>query len=429
MNSELTNAAAIDLCSHMAENLIPSEIIKLGNEINAKIKQGEKIYNLTIGDFDPKIFGIPPELTEYIIDAYRKGHTNYPMANGMLELRSVLSKYISSKLNLTYSTDEILISAGARPIIYSIYKTIIDPGDKVIFATPSWNNNHYCHLSAAQKIELEVGPEQNFMPRASDIAPYIKEATMIALCSPQNPTGTVFEKDTLLEICELVLAENVRRKGKQKPLYILYDQIYWQLTFGNVKHYEPVGLLKELKDYVIYVDGLSKVFAATGVRVGWTFGPFHVIDKMKSILSHVGAWAPKAEQIATAEFMGNEAAVSNYLHWFIPEIEKRLTGLYEGLNSLKNQNYPIDVIPPQAAIYLTAQFPWKGKKTNDLTLHQQSDVTKYLIDQCGIAIVPFKAFGASADSAWYRISVGTLDSKNIPEILESLKKGMDKFID
>lgn len=429
MSSEASNPTKINLCSAMAENLIPSEIIKLGNEISNKIKQGEKIHNLTIGDFDPKIFPIPNSLKNNIITAYNDGQTNYPAANGMLELRTVISKYIKENLNIDYSADEILISAGARPIIYSIYTTLLDPGDKVLFATPSWNNNHYCHLLAANKIELEVGPEQNFMPTAKDIEPYIKEATMIALCSPQNPTGTVFEKNALLEICHLVIEENKRRKGIQKPLYILYDQIYWQLTFGNNKHYEPVGLIPELKDYVIYVDGISKAFAATGVRVGWTFGPAHVINKMRAILSHVGAWAPKAEQVATAHFMQNKSDVKEYLDWFIPAVEKRLFGLYHGIIDLKNQNYPIDVIIPQAAIYLTVCLPWKGKKTSEFHLNSQEEVSKYLIDKCGIAIVPFKAFGSSSESPWYRISVGTLDEKNISDIVNSLKRGMDHFID
>ncbi len=124
----------------------------------------------------------------------------------------------------------------------------------------------------------------------------------------------------------------------------------------------------ELKDYVIYVDGISKAFAATGVRVGWTFGPAHVINKMRAILSHVGAWAPKAEQVATAHFMQNKSDVKEYLDWFIPAVEKRLFGLYHGIIDLKNQNYPIDVIIPQAAIYLTVCLPWKGKKTSEFHL-------------------------------------------------------------
>jgi len=207
--------------SNMAANLIPSEIIKLGNEINNLIKSGVKVFNLTIGDFDPEIFPIPKELTSFIIEAYQKGYTNYPAANGVPELRNALSEFIQEKLGLDYSPEEILISGGSRPLIYATYRTIVDEGDTVIYAVPSWNNNHYCHLSGAKKVELEVGQEQNFMPHAEDLKPHLSEAVLLALCSPQNPTGTVFDKNTLLEISQLVLEENQRRKGKRKPLYIL----------------------------------------------------------------------------------------------------------------------------------------------------------------------------------------------------------------
>ena len=156
-------------------------------------------------------------------------------------------------------------------------------------------------------------PENNFMPSAADIKPHIGKATLIALCSPQNPTGTVFTKEGLTEICQLVIEENKRRGDKQKPVYVLYDQVYWQLTFGDIKHYNPVTLCPEMRDYTVFVDGISKAFAATGVRVGWAMGHKKVIDKMKSIIGHVGAWAPKAEQVAVAKYLDNTAAVNNFM--------------------------------------------------------------------------------------------------------------------
>ncbi len=430
MQSTPGNLALLRNSSHMAETLIPSEIIKLASEVNHKIQLGEEIFNLTIGDFNPAIFPIPKELEDAIIKAYQSGHTNYPAANGMVELRKILSSSILNKLGLDYSPDEILVSGGARPLIYAIYKTILDKGDLVLFPVPSWNNNHYCHLSEACGQALEVSAAQNFMPTAADIKPFIEKATLIALCSPQNPTGTVFAKDTLLEICQLVKQENIRRSGNQKPLYIMYDQIYWELTFGDTRHYDPVSLEPALRDYVIYVDGLSKVFAATGVRVGWSFGPKKLIDQMRAILSHIGAWAPKAEQMATASFLQNTEAVQAYLNWFKPEIHYRLSALYDGIIKLKNDSYPIDIINPQAAIYLTVQCPWKGKTVKgSKVLETQQMVTAFILDTCKIAIVPFKAFGSSDDSDWYRISVGTLEKDHIDSIISGFKKGMDQLED
>ncbi|HEX5624738.1 MAG TPA: pyridoxal phosphate-dependent aminotransferase [Saprospiraceae bacterium] len=428
MQLQETRSSMVRSSSFMAENLIPSEIIKLAAEVQQKIQNGEKIYNLTIGDFDPRIFRIPKKLEDHIIQAYRDGQTNYPAANGMAELRQVLSRYIQKKLRLQYQPEEVLVSSGARPLIYAAYKTLLDPGDVVLYPVPSWNNNHYCHLSQARGIALQVDASQHFMPSAKDILPHLEEATMIALCSPQNPTGTVFTREALLEICQLVLRENLRRQGIQKPLYILYDQIYWELTFGDTKHFEPVGLVPELKDYVIYIDGLSKVFAATGLRVGWAFGPKKRIDQMRAILSHVGAWAPKAEQVASAWFLEDESAVQEYLDVFKPEIHSRLQGLYEGLDQLRAQGYPIEAIHPMAAIYLTVRCPWTGMRKPDGSLLQnQKMVTEYILNSCKVAMVPFNAFGSDDDSEWYRISVGTLKTNEIASIIAAFKQGMDQL--
>ncbi|UPT66040.1 MAG: aminotransferase class I/II-fold pyridoxal phosphate-dependent enzyme [Sphingobacteriales bacterium JAD_PAG50586_3] len=311
-----TNSATKLRVSQMAENLIGSEIIRIAAEINELMKQGQKVYNLTIGDFDSNIFPIPGFLKEEIKVALDNNQTNYPVANGMLELRAAVAHFLQRVQGVTFDNEEILISAGARPLIYSLYMAVIDPGDAVIFPTPSWNNNHYCHLSGARPIMIETRAENNFMPTADEIRPHIQEATLLALCSPLNPTGTTFTKEGLEAICDLVVEENNRRGPDQKPLYLMYDQIYWALTYGETKHYDPISLRPELRDYTIFIDGLSKTFAATGVRVGWAFGSKYIIDKMKSILTHVGAWAPKAEQIATAKFLKNDGEVDTYLETF-----------------------------------------------------------------------------------------------------------------
>lgn len=411
--------------SEMAETLIGSEIIKLAAEINEKIHKGEKIYNYTIGDFDPNIFPIPAELNEAIIKAYREHHTNYPAANGMVELRKAAAEFLHEKQKQSFTPDEVLISAGARPLIYAVYTTLLDPGDTVVFPVPSWNNNHYCHLSRANPVFLETRPENNFMPVADDIRPYIQKATLIALCSPLNPTGTVFGKKQLEDICDLIIEENRRRGANEKPLYLLYDQIYWILTYGNTQHYDPVSLRPAMRDYTIFIDGISKSLAATGVRVGWATGPRTIIDKMKAILSHVGAWAPKAEQVAVAEFLKNKNALDKFLIQFKDQLNKRLQGFYNGFVQLKKEGYSVDAISPQAAIYLTVRFDLTGKKTSDgITLSTQKEVTQYILDEAKLALVPFSAFGSSDESPWYRLSVGTCNIEEIPGVFTSLKKAL-----
>ena len=285
--------------SVLANTLIGSEIIKIGNEVNDMKRKGAQIANLTIGDFDSSIFPIPAPLEDAIVQAYRDGHTNYPPADGILPLRETVVEILKDRYELDYKTNEILIAGGSRPLIYATYLALIDPGDTVIYPAPSWNNNHYCHLSSANGIAVETTVENNFMPTAAQLKPHLKGATLLALCSPLNPTGTMFTQQQLEEICDIVIEENKSRKADEKPLYIMYDQIYSLLTFDK-DHVNPVSLRPELKDYVIYIDGISKCLAATGVRVGWAFGPENVIGKMKSLLGHIGAWAPKAEQVAVA---------------------------------------------------------------------------------------------------------------------------------
>lgn len=408
--------------SHLAETLIGSEIVKLGNEIKEKIKQGNKIYNFTIGDFDSSIFPIPSELETEIIAAFNNNYTTYPPADGVTELREAVAQFLLQREGLDYKTDEILIAAGGRPLIYAAYRAIVDKGEKVIYPVPSWNNNHYVHFTEGQHIMIEAKRENNFMPTAAEIAPHLKGASLIALCSPLNPTGTTFKKEELEAICDLVITENASRSAEEKKLYLLYDQIYWTLTFGDTEHYNPVSLRPEMKEYTIFIDGISKSFAATGVRVGWSMGPAHLITKMKAINSHVGAWSPMAEQHATANYLKQLDAIDKYFAHFKSEISERLNKIYEGFIQLKKEGYAVDAVSPQAAIYLTIQINLVGKQTaSGKKLEKQTDVTSYLLDEAKLAIVPFSSFGASADSNWYRLSVGTCKKEEIGEMFKKLK--------
>lgn len=417
------------IVSKIAENIIGSEIIKLAGEVNEKIKQGEKVFNMTIGDFNPTVFPIPTELKQDIIEAYEQNLTNYPAADGMLELRQAISNLLSERGGLSYSSDEIVVTGGARPAIYTIFKAIVDPSDAVIFPIPSWNNNHYTYLNNARPICIETSAENNFMPTAEEIAPFIGEATLLALCSPLNPTGTVFSKDGLEAICDLVITENTRRKAlNTKPLYVMYDQIYWPLTYGSIEHFNPVSLRPEMREYTLFVDGISKSLAATGVRVGWTMGPKYLMNKIKSILTHVGAWAPKAEQMATAKYLSNLTQYDTFLEHIKGEIYNRLDGFYTGFQALKAEGYAVDAIAPEAAIYLTVQFSLHGKTTTDgSVLATTKDITKYLLDEAKVAIVPFYAFGSSEDSTWYRLSVGTCKMEDVAGAISNLRAALKKL--
>ncbi|MCX7879025.1 MAG: aminotransferase class I/II-fold pyridoxal phosphate-dependent enzyme, partial [Ignavibacteria bacterium] len=184
-------------------------------------------------------------------------------------------------------------------------------------------------------------------------------------------------------------------------------------------------LRPEMRHYTLFIDGISKSLAATGVRVGWAFGPKPIIDKMKNILGHVGAWSPKAEQVATARFLSQPDEVNSFLETFRNEILKRLDGFYQGFMQLKSEGFQVDAIPPQAAIYLTVNINLTGKtKPDGQIIHSASDITRFLLDEARIALVPFYAFGASTDSTWFRLSVGTCTVEDINDIISNLRSAL-----
>lgn len=412
--------------SYLAETLIGSEIVKLGNAISERVRNGETIYNFTIGDFNSSIFPIPKELEELIVEEYKNGSTSYPAAEGILDLRKAVSSFIKEWEGIDYGVNEIQISAGGRPLIYTIFKTVVDAGDKVVYAVPSWNNNHYVHLTNAVPCQIECTPENNFMPTVADIEANIKGASLLCLCTPQNPTGTTLSKETLEKICDLVIAENNSRSESEKKLYVMYDQMYWTLTYGDIQHYNPVSLRPEMKKYTLFVDGISKSFCATGVRVGWALGPAEVIAKMKALLSHVGAWSPMAEQKATAKYLMNKDAIQSFFTHYKAELEYRLQNIYKGFVALKEKGFNVDAIAPQAAIYLTIQINLVGKTMqNGSEITNQQEVTDYLLNEAKLAVVPFYCFGAGNDSTWYRLSVGTCKKEDIPEMLSKLEHALN----
>jgi len=410
--------------SKLAANLIGSEIVKIGNEVNDLKAKGAEIANLTIGDLNSNLYPIPAELKEEIQKAYQNNLTNYPPANGLLSLRNEVSKDLKSRWNLDYSANDILITAGSRPLIYAVYKTIVDEGDKVIYPTPSWNNNHYAYLTSADAIEVKTTPENNFLPTAAELKPHLNGAVLLALCSPLNPTGTMFTEDQLREICEMILEENSKRGADEKPLYLMYDQIYSNLTFG-AKHVDPVSLFPEMREFTIYIEGISKCLAATGVRVGWGFGPSQVIDKMKALLTHVGAWAPKPEQEATAKYFQNADNVNSFINDFKGKLEESLKVLHNGIQDLKTRGLAVESIEPMGALYLTIKLDYIGKtKPDGAVIENSSDLVFYLINEAGVALVPFSAFGEEKTEPWFRASVGGLAIDEIQVMMPKLENAL-----
>jgi len=412
--------------SQMAKGLIGSEILKIAADIRAMIAEGHTICNLTVGDFDPRYFPIPASLRKSIESALNAGETNYPPSDGMLNLRKAVKTFYERRLGLDYPLESFIITSGARPAIYATYNVLIDEGDKVVYPIPSWNNNHYCHLSRATSQTAICRPEDAFLPTREILSGTLNDAKLLSLCSPLNPTGTAFSQDQLEGICDLVIEENGRRDTNERPLFVMYDQVYWMLTFGDTIHHNPVTLRPELASNTIFVDGISKAFAATGVRVGWTVAPPDVASGMSNILGHIGAWAPRAEQVATAALLLDDEAIDGYHTNMIVEVEARLNQLFGAIREFRDDGLPVDAITPMGAIYLTAQFDLIGRKTpGGKVLQSNEEIRKYLLESARLAIVPFQAFGSKENTGWFRLSVGAVSTDEIGSMLPRLRNALE----
>ena len=409
--------------SSLARGIVGSEILKISAQIRTLTAKGAVVCNLTVGDFDPAYFPIPTELLEGTRAALAAGHTNYPPSDGVLALREAVVRMYEREWGLKFPLDSVLVAGGARPLLYGAYKTLITPGDVAVYPVPSWNNNHYATLTGAQRVELAVTPESNFFPVVEQLRPHLKKARLLCLNSPLNPTGTAIDRNLLRQIAFELLQENKRRQSShgEKPLYLVYDQVYWTLTFGAVKHVTPLELVPEIAPYTLLLDAISKAFCATGLRVGWAVMPPAIRKHMMDILGHIGAWAPKAEQVAAAALLDSPEKIKTFQTDLKAKVKARLDALYEGFSAMKQDGFPVEAIAPQGAIYLSARFNFFGKELCGRTIRTNEEIRLLLLEEAGVAVVPFQAFGLKEDTGWFRLSVGAVSMEDIIAIFPRLR--------
>jgi len=411
--------------SSLTGSLLGSEILKIAADVRALDAEGAEICNLTVGDFAPSEFRIPGDVEQGIIDRLRKGETNYPPADGILALREAVRTLYQRELGLDPALASVIVTSGSRPGIYATYRTLVDPGDRVVYPTPSWNNPYYVQLVGAVGVPVPVGPESRFLPTCELLQDAVRGARLLVLCSPQNPAGTMFTEESLGAICDLVLEENARRGATERPLYVMYDQVYWTLTFGGRQHVHPVQVRPAMAPYTIYIDGASKSLAATGIRVGWVVAPEDLAGAMSALVGHMGAWAPKAEQGAVADFLENGGAWSAFRDDMAARVHERLDVLYTGLMKLREEGLPVNVIAPEGAIYLSVQFALRGRTTPEGTrLDGDEAVRAYLLRAAGLAVVPLRAFGSEEDTEWFRLSVGAVSVGEIERVLPKVRDAL-----
>jgi aspartate aminotransferase len=416
--------------SSLAGSLCGAEILEIAADVRALAATGKEICNLTVGDFAPSEFRIPERIERGIVERLRRGETHYPPPDGVPALREAVRELYRRELGFTPPLASVLVTSGSRPGIYATYRSLVDPGDRVVYPTPSWNNPYYVQLVGAVGVSVPVGADDGFMPTRATLERAVRDARLLVLCSPQNPAGATFTEDSLGAICDLVLEENARRGAGERPLYVMYDQVYWTLTFGGVRHVHPVQVHPAMAEYTIYIDGVSKSLAATGLRVGWIVGPADITGPMSALVGHLGAWAPTAEQGAVADFLVDADAFSAFRSDITARVHERLALLYEGIVAMRRDGLPVDVIAPAGALYLSARFALCGRATPEgAPLDTDDAVRRYLLRAAGLAVVPLRAFGSDADMGWHRLSAGAVSPEQIRRVLPRLREAIQATVE
>jgi aspartate aminotransferase len=412
----------------LAQGLIGSEVLRIAADVRALQAGGQPVCNLTVGDFDPREFSPPAQLCAGIQRALAAGHTNYPPSNGVLELRQAIVRFQQREFGLDYPLESVLVAGGARPLIYATYRALVAPGESVAYPVPSWNNNHYCYLTGARGIPMEVSREANFHPTAAQVRALLPRIRLLALNTPLNPTGTVMDSEVLAEISRDVVEENARRRARgERPVFLMYDQVYWSLEFGRVRPVTPATLVPEVAVHTVTLDAISKSLAATGLRVGWSVAAPAVTKAMSDLLGHVGAWAPKAEQVATAEFLDDAAAFGAFRLEMQHRLRERLELLHGELAAMRDRGLPVEVVTPEGTLYLSARFDLFGRRSAEgRAIGTNEDIRLLLLHEARVAVVPFQAFGLAREDGWMRLSIGAVSPGAIRDGMARLAAAIER---
>jgi aspartate aminotransferase len=392
-------------------------ILDIAASVRARRARGLVVRDFTLGDFAAPAIRMPELMRQGFSRALAAGQTSYGPPDGITDLRRAIARLYRPQFDIEADGETVLVQGGARPLLYAAYRTLVEPGEVVIDPVPSWNNVAYCRLVGARRIEVPTLAEQGFLPRAADLQPHLAQARLLVLSSPLNPTGTMYRQAELDEITNLVVAENHRRtqSGAQRMLYLLWDQVYWQLAFER-PFVHPLALHPELRRWTIVVDAASKAYACTGVRVGWCVAPVELRARMSQLLSHVGSWAPTPAQMALLHLLEHPSEAAVYLGGLRRTLQGRTRALTDGLRRLRAAGWDVDVIEPEAGMFVAARLGPEASPGDG----GDDRLRERLLCDAGVAVLPLSAFGMPAPGGWFRFSVGAITRAEIDRAVESL---------
>ncbi|SJZ32219.1 pyridoxal phosphate-dependent aminotransferase [Selenihalanaerobacter shriftii] len=340
-------------------------------------RQGIDIIGLGAGEPD---FDTPDHIKEVAIKAIEEGFTNYTVSSGILELKEAICEKLEENNNLKYKSEEIIVSSGAKHSLYNTLQSISDEGDEIILPAPYWvSYPQLINLAGGKPVILETMEENDFKLRPEDLSRLITDKTRgLILNTPSNPTGAVYNKEELEKIAEIAVENNI---------YIIADEIYNQIYYDE-KPVSIASLNSKIKDLTILINGVSKAYAMTGWRIGYTAANKEIVDAMSKLQSHSTSNPNSiAQKASVAALIGSQKPVEQMVEAF----QERRDYVVSRINQINGLSVEI----PKGAFYLFVNATKLiGEEINGIQITDDQKLVKALLTEAEVAVVPGSAFGA-----------------------------------
>jgi len=392
--------------SNRLNRLAPSATLAMSQKSNEMKAQGIDVINMSVGEPD---FNTPEHIKTAAKKAVDDNYSRYSPVPGYMDLRKAIVAKLKNENGLDYSSSEILVSNGAKQSVCNTVMALVNDGEEVIIPAPYWvSYPQMVKLAGGNPVIVNAGFEQNFKMTPAQLEAAITPKTrMLILCSPSNPTGSVYSKAELEGLAEVIL--------RHKDVFVLADEIYEHINY--IGGHSSIAHVSGMKERTIVVNGVSKAYAMTGWRIGYIAAPEWIVKGCNKLQGQYTSGACSVSQMAALEaYSGNQYCVEMMRQAFerrrdlIVNLAKEIPGL--------------EVNVPEGAFYL---FPkcssFFGKTDGTHTINDSTDFAMYLLEQAHVATVGGDAFG---DSDCFRMSYATSD-ENIREAMRRIKGALAKL--
>ncbi|WP_032121600.1 pyridoxal phosphate-dependent aminotransferase [Clostridium amazonitimonense] len=390
-----------------AEQIAPS--LTLAITAKAKKMKAEGIDVIGFGAGEPD-FNTPENIQNAAIEAMKKGLTRYTPASGISELKDAIIKKFKNDNGLSYTQSQIIISTGAKQCLANVFQAILNPGDEVIVPTPYWvSYPELISLADGIPVYVNSGDENNFKYTVEDLKAVLTNKTKaIIINSPNNPTGTIYNKEELQQIAEFC---------KENDIAIISDEIYEKLIYGNKEHVSIASVSEDAYNRTIVINGVSKSYAMTGWRIGYAAGPEKIIKLMSNIQSHTTSNPNSIAQYAAVEALEGEQETIKFM---INEFKNRKDYMVDRINNINS----ISCINPDGAFYVMIKIDTLlNKDFNGEIIKDSMDFSRLLLECEKVAVIPGDAFGVNN---YIRLSYAT-SMENIKEGLNRIESFINKI--